>query len=720
MATLASTNRSVTSTGANGSNGLGLVNGLASSSNVPRRNNGRVGNGSAVDSTRSGDHGKVLDQRSCKTPPSTYNYNNHFSKMVGEASSGPWKVPSPARRASNRRFQHTRQNRQKTSADREASRQPLHGAVPRDGSNVARSSRQVSSSRGVASAVMEKPQPLLRVRMGVRGVRSLITTVTKFTGNNGKRSSTGRRRSETQLPSTATAVVEGEFKPQERKVNNFNLLRIGGIINRGRRNRWDARVAREAVELASRTATLSVENVDLIPAETEDMLDLGDTYEDFLDQALLDLETEERYATSASSTSTALDELWLISMTSDAAHDVSRQATEKMSPLSLVGQMLYEQTTQISMAVQALRGGSALAVPSSQIETYVIETPFFPIILPKSWEPPSAASVAGTSAAARTATLEISVALQDDIATSTAEATPLQIAAATMPLLPTKDEAALSGYEFYSPDAVGRLAETGLKMTLGDTNEYVHWTCDKKTDRFLREFDATQDEGGGSATSRRQRWQQSLVDSHQVLVWSGKFKVKGYGAELPIIKTTSIIDLSPKDLTELLMDSDKVKVYNKISLGRNDEKVFQTGIDTIGGPHGDGESKIVRNLTKPPMVSSLLEFVTCMHARRLRPSDAAFLGEDAEADGYIVVSRAVIGGEHGSSDNRSSSSNGEKLVRNEILLGANLLRSVPGMPGRTEFTSVTHAYSPMLPLMLAKSAGLKGAVDFVRDIRALP
>ena len=52
----------------------------------------------------------------------------------------------------------------------------------------------------------------------------------------------------------------------------------------------------------------------------------------------------------------------------------------------------------------------------------------------------------------------------------------------------------------------------------------------------------------------------------------------GYGAELPIIKTTSIIHQSPKYMAELLMDSNMVKVYNKMSLGRTDEKVFQTGV----------------------------------------------------------------------------------------------------------------------------------------------
>jgi hypothetical protein len=31
-------------------------------------------------------------------------------------------------------------------------------------------------------------------------------------------------------------------------------------------------------------------------------------------------------------------------------------------------------------------------------------------------------------------------------------------------------------------------------------------------------------------------------------------------------------------LAELLMDSEKVKMYNKMSLGRSDEVVFQTGV----------------------------------------------------------------------------------------------------------------------------------------------
>ena len=83
-------------------------------------------------------------------------------------------------------------------------------------------------------------------------------------------------------------------------------------------------------------------------------------------------------------------------------------------------------------------------------------------------------------------------------------------------------------------------------------------------------------------------------------------------------------------------------------------------------------------------------------------------------EGYIMVTRSVTGGEQ-----QEHSDKGEKYVRNEILFGVNILKEVPGQPDKTELTSVAHVHSSLIPLMLAKNAGLKGAVDFVRDIRSL-
>ena len=107
----------------------------------------------------------------------------------------------------------------------------------------------------------------------------------------------------------------------------------------------------------------------------------------------------------------------------------------------------------------------------------------------------------------------------------------------------------------------------------------------------------------------------------------------------------------------------------------------------------------------------------CMHARKLSQQDLQTLSTNNNdpnqpTDGYIVVSRAVTGGQWNSDDSKN--------VRNEIILGVNILRQVPNEPDKTELIAVTHVYSPMIPLMLAKNAGVKGAVDFVRDIRSLP
>jgi len=147
--------------------------------------------------------------------------------------------------------------------------------------------------------------------------------------------------------------------------------------------------------------------------------------------------------------------------------------------------------------------------------------------------------------------------------------------------------------------------------------EYVNWSGDKKTDKFVKEHGSSSSDNDGDAKSSS--WYEALDSSQEVLVWSGKFigdKGELYGAELPIIKTTSIIHKSPKYLAELLMDSTKVKAYNKMSLGRDDVEVFQSGVDTTEeeGKFGNvGESKIVRNLTRPPMINSNLEFVSEYH-----------------------------------------------------------------------------------------------------------
>jgi hypothetical protein len=50
-------------------------------------------------------------------------------------------------------------------------------------------------------------------------------------------------------------------------------------------------------------------------------------------------------------------------------------------------------------------------------------------------------------------------------------------------------------------------------------------------------------------------------------------------------------------------------------------------------------------------------------------------------------------------------------------LGVNLIQPVDD--DSCMLTAVTHAYSAVMPAMLAERLGVKGAIKFVKDIRAL-
>ena len=142
-------------------------------------------------------------------------------------------------------------------------------------------------------------------------------------------------------------------------------------------------------------------------------------------------------------------------------------------------------------------------------------------------------------------------------------------------MIPKDAMSTFTGREFYYPESIEALAETGMRMTLGtlpweDRNDAVVWSGEKGTDKFVRDHG---EEGLGPA------WHAALDSSQEVLVWAGKFSSRdGFGAELPVIKTMSIVNKSPRYLADLLMDSERVKACNKMSLGRTGKRVFQEGV----------------------------------------------------------------------------------------------------------------------------------------------
>lgn len=258
----------------------------------------------------------------------------------------------------------------------------------------------------------------------------------------------------------------------------------------------------------------------------------------------------------------------------------------------------------------------------------------------------------------------------------------------------------LTGDEFFLPKVISSLANSGIDICSSVRQGPAHWKPTKSTHHVLASLSIPDN---NNSSNDEALLPYLLQHKDAVLVWTGKFKEGYHGCHLPCIKTRAVIPMPPRELAKLLMDSSKVVLYNKMSLGRSDLNVLTHGVDSE-----DGESKIVRNRTKPPLSNGrIMEFHTFMHARKL-----ATLQEDG--DGYIVVSRAVAQSTSGGPYHQESG-----VIPSEIILGANLLRSIQGEDNKTDFTGVTHVNAPNVPLLLAKKVGIKGAIDFINDIRNL-
>ena len=249
------------------------------------------------------------------------------------------------------------------------------------------------------------------------------------------------------------------------------------------------------------------------------------------------------------------------------------------------------------------------------------------------------------------------------------------------PLIPSEDFELMTGDEFSDPAIVDRLAHAGYDMCTqeGNDNAWIDFQPHKDTEKLLKSKDMM-----------------TALEEDEVLVYIGKARSEGsFGSHLPIIKTKSILPISAQEMAELLMDSSRVKIYNKMSMGRKDIRIL--------GEH----TKVVCNLTKPPVAKSQMVSVTLMHSQSLQeegPSSSPPL--DSTKQGYLVVSRAVPG---------LVDEDLAELPRNDILLGVNLLEDIG--PDQCLMTAVTHVYSPALPTMLARGMGVSSAINFVKDIR---
>ncbi len=169
----------------------------------------------------------------------------------------------------------------------------------------------------------------------------------------------------------------------------------------------------------------------------------------------------------------------------------------------------------------------------------------------------------------------------------------------------------------------------------------------------------------------------------EVLKWIGSAR----NFSPPMLKTRGIIDMSPLELKDLLLDCERNHLYNQNSISKTNMHCF-TDMDAIGG-----ETKIVQNVMKIPLVGKAIQTVSLTHVRCV------------ENGGYILVSQSV------GDDANTNPAN--------PFFSISILRSVPNCEQKTELTNITRISSMPMPEFLVQKVGLMGAMDFFKNLRSL-
>ncbi|KAL7479345.1 hypothetical protein ACHAW6_005079 [Cyclotella cf. meneghiniana] len=253
-------------------------------------------------------------------------------------------------------------------------------------------------------------------------------------------------------------------------------------------------------------------------------------------------------------------------------------------------------------------------------------------------------------------------------------------------------------------EVIDALFQRGLHAA---TDESDNWSPIRDTEKILNKRSKSNAESKGPMGS----WP-NAASGTDVLVWSAPCTHDGHGSEYPMVKARGLIPTSALQVVELLLDSNSVRRYNKMSLGRVDEHCFSKGVDkTNRCPNTGilGEAKIVRSKTQPPIVRKPVELRILLHARRIHAE-----GESAK---YITIGRSVWETPDGKAEAADTSA-----TRCEMLLSANLVRDLDcdGEEKWCEITTITHAVSPGgIPLAIGKRVGLAAAGNYVKDIRAV-
>jgi hypothetical protein len=285
------------------------------------------------------------------------------------------------------------------------------------------------------------------------------------------------------------------------------------------------------------------------------------------------------------------------------------------------------------------------------------------------------------------------------------------------------------------------MVQMGIKLTVtnpqakgkGPNHKLVSWKEEGSTSKLLKRVRASLQDN--------EKWYSNpktiKMLEKETLTWSGyvqkdrsSTESQSFAPKIPIFKARGVISgMNPQQLTELFLDSERVKSYNKWSNGRKDLAVFQDDLDMVGGKYGDGCLKVVQSETSIPLSSNKLKMTNFLHARSIKLDYHELFGGEkndtyngtngGKHNAYIIASRTAFNQEDVSEDMKSDDKDIKPGSQNEIIWGLNILLEIPGHPDKTDLTTFNQANSSAVPSFLVNKIGLTCAGDFFKNVRGM-
>lgn len=240
------------------------------------------------------------------------------------------------------------------------------------------------------------------------------------------------------------------------------------------------------------------------------------------------------------------------------------------------------------------------------------------------------------------------------------------------------------------PRAISALKELAMNL-ISDTSK---WVAERQTERVLQKASLDTDYWLRNRGPAVMSSVLAKVLAKETLVWTSP--------DHDAFRSEGIIQQPPKKIFDLLMNSARVKEYNKQSEGRTD--LFHSCF--VGEKGNEVITKVVKGCNKVPLIRLSLPFMTLFHGMPL---------DGTNSEGYLIINRTV----------KEIDENGgvTNTGQGETVVGATLILRIQGDGQKEEYTNQSLVVSMNWlelsgVIKIPKSIGVRSAISFFNGLRS--